>query len=379
MLPTVARRLRRPYIKDQMDTSIALLKATAARAEPDEAGLAEIPVHDLGPAGAPALLAVEPVRARALLAAGRGRVPYRLARLGDRISGHWLARSGTPYLAEIEAMAATLGRPGVLFLNASYEWACTSGVGPSPDGPGNRLLRALDWPLPGLGLHLVAARHQGPAGTWINLTWPGFAGAIQGLAQGRFAAAINQAPMRRHVPVRALDWAIGRSRVWRRPALPPAHLLRLAFETCPGYAGARKLLSEAPIALPAIFTLCGPNPGETCVIERTETAARVREGRTAAANHWSGPIGTPAAGGGMPAAAGDDRPRGENSHGREAQMRGYLGQTPEPGAGAFAWLKPPILNPTTRLAMVAEPASGALTVRGYEASGPVTRTLSLGA
>ena len=355
-----------------MDTSLVWRRATVTQAAPDEASLPPIPVHDLGPAGAPALLAVEPERALALLAAGRGRVPASVARLGDRISGRWLARSGTPYMAEVEAMAAALGRPGVLFLNASYEWACTTGVGPSPSGPGNRLLRALDWPLPGLGLHLVAARHQGPAGSWINFTWPGFAGAIQGLAQGRFAAAINQAPMRRQVPVRALDWALGRSRVWRRPALPPAHLLRLAFETCPGYAGARKLLSEAPIALPAIFTLCGPNPGETCVIERTETAARVREGQTAAANHWSGPDG-------VAAAAQGDRPRGADSHGRETQMRGYLERAQETGAEGFAWLKPPILNPTTRLAMVAEPAGGALTLRGYEATGPVTRTLRLGA
>ena len=359
--------------------------------------LPRIPLLDLGAGGAPALLKAETERAHALLAAGRGRLPAALAHLADRISADWLARSGSPYLAETRAMAAHLGRPGVLFLNASYEWACTSGVGPGPsdamagemadetagetagDGragiAGNRLIRVLDWPVPGLGRHLVAARHEGPAGAWINLTWPGFAGAIQGLAPGRFAAAINQAPMRRRGrPIapdvdlgRPLDWALNRWRVWRRPALPPAHLLRRVFETCAGYARARRLLCETPIAMPTIFALCGPGPGETCVIERTETEAKVLAGPVAAANHWQG----------LPRSiARSDRPRGEDSLGRAAQMSAALPAIP--GAETdFAWLKPPILNPTTRVAMAAEPAAGHLAARGYEAEGQATQTLRL--
>jgi hypothetical protein len=41
------------------------------------------------------------------------------------------------------------------------------------------------------------------------------------------------------------------------------------------------------------------------------------------------------------------------------------------GAGPdFAWLQPPVLNPTTRLALYAEPASGRLVAQGFEAEGP---------
>ena len=44
----------------------------------------------------------------------------------------------------------------------------------------------------------------------------------------------------------------------------------------------------------------------------------------------------------------------------------------------FAWLRAPLLNPTTRLVMIAEPASGRLVARGYEAGGPATQTLAVG-
>ncbi len=42
-----------------------------------------------------------------------------------------------------------------------------------------------------------------------------------------------------------------------------------------------------------------------------------------------------------------------------------------PAAGPdLAWLKPPVLNPTTRLALYAEPAGGRLVAQGFEAAGP---------
>ena len=44
----------------------------------------------------------------------------------------------------------------------------------------------------------------------------------------------------------------------------------------------------------------------------------------------------------------------------------------------FAWLQAPLLNQTTRLVMSAEPASGRLVARGYEADGPATRFLAVG-
>jgi hypothetical protein len=324
------------------------------------ADLPEIPLIDVGAAGAGALLAAAPARARALLAsAGRKYTPPAV-RIGDAISRRWLDRHGNPYLAEIDAIAATMGEPGAHFLNVSYEWGCTGGVTPAPGG-GCRLVRVLDWPFDGLGVNLVAARQAGPAGSWLNLTWPGFVGCIQGLAPGRFAAALNQAPMARPTRLLPLDWAIGRGRVWHRGGLPPAHLLRQVFETCTDYKAAKAMLCGAPLALPAIFLLAGPEAGQGCVIERQETRAAVLEQPASAANHWQ-------------TAGWNGRPRGEDSRGRRRILAARLA-----GAGPdLDWLAPPVLNETTRLALVAEPASGRLTARGFEATGPATAPLRLG-
>ena len=83
-------------------------------------------------------------------------------------------------------------------LNLSFEWTCTSGAAPSPDGHGNRMLRVLDWRLHGLGKNVVVAREEAPAGVFYNVTWPGAVAVLTAMAPGRFSAAINQAPMRRY-------------------------------------------------------------------------------------------------------------------------------------------------------------------------------------
>ena len=113
----------------------------------------------------------------------------------DRVSRRWLERSDNPYLPEIAAMAEALGLPGVYTLNICFEWGCTGGVWRSDGNP--LLRRVLDWPFPALGEHIVVAHQKGPAGDFFNVTWPGLSGMLQGLAHGRFAAAINHAPMRR--------------------------------------------------------------------------------------------------------------------------------------------------------------------------------------
>jgi hypothetical protein len=38
---------------------------------------------------------------------------------------------------------------------------------------------------------------RGPAGEYYSVTWPGYVGTLTALAPDRFAAAINQAPLRR--------------------------------------------------------------------------------------------------------------------------------------------------------------------------------------
>ena len=323
------------------------------------AALPAIPFHDLGRDGPLALLEAERARAEALLALGRGLYPAPALRLGEALSRRWLEASGNPYRAEIAAIGRALPGPGPGFLNVSYEWGCTTSVLDRP-GAGPRFIRVLDWHFEGIGAQVVAARFEGPAGPWINMTWPGFVGAVQGLAPGRFAACFNQAPLPKSSGLFALDWTRERLKVWRGRGLPPAHLLRRAFETCRDYAEARALLSETPIALPAIFVLAGARPGEGCVIERLAEGGTLRESPTVATNHWRS----------LPDAG---FARGGDSETRAAMMTERL-----EGAGPdLAWLTPPILNPTTRLVMIAEPAAGRLLATGFEGEAPVTARLEL--
>lgn len=351
-------------------------------------GLRVIPVVELGARPPADLVAAEPARTDALLAAARRTMPLPVMAAGDLASRRWLMRTENPYREEIAEVAARLPGPGGWVLNLSHEWACTSGAAAAAEGPGCRLVRALDWPMEGLGENLMAVRRRGAAGPWIDLTWPGFTGTIQGLAPGRFAAAFNQAPLHRRTRLFAADWALQRARFWRSPHLPPAHLLRRVFDLATDFAEAKRLLTETPLALPVIYSLAGPEPGQGCIIERLEERAFVRElpadgptdgsadgptkgtaempGKSSeevsvvAANHWQ-------------AAGRPGYPRGIESEKRGALMRARLPDC----RGDFGWLAPPVLNELTRLAMQAEPASGRLTVRGYEAYGPATELLEL--
>ena len=65
------------------------------------------------------------------------------------------------------------------------------------------------------------ARQRGVAGDFLSVTWPGFAGLLTAVAPGRFAASINQAPMRRRTRVRWLlwlDYALGNAALSWTPA-----------------------------------------------------------------------------------------------------------------------------------------------------------------
>lgn len=329
--------------------------------------LPAIPLIDLETRGAEALIEAAPERAAALRRIGERHYSRLGLRLGDAVGRAWLRRGANPYLAEIEAVAAQLGVPGGVALNLSYEWACTGLVGPEPGGPnspgnGARLLRVLDWKLEGLGENVVVARATGPAGPYYNVTWPGAVGVLTAMAPGRFSAAIHQAPMRRHGLGFLGDWATNRARVWRSTALPPAHLLRQVFETCPDYATARERLIRTPIALPVIFILAGAAGHDSCIIERTEDRAAVHDGPGSWANHWQ---------------AGDFGPgwteRGHDNPGRCAGLT----QLARQATRGFGWLAAPVLNPDTRLAVRANAATGDLAVLGIEQQRPATQEFSL--
>lgn len=300
-------------------------------------------------------------KAHALLDVASARYPVRLLASLDKVSRAWLKRWDNAHLAEIDTIASVLDRPGAYFFSVNYEWGCTCRVAPAPDRASARLIRVLDWMTPGLGRNIVAARVTGaPAGPFVLLTWPGYSGVLQTMAPGRFAAALNQAPMRNPSGMFYVDWAVNKRRVWTMPHPTPGHLLRQVTEDARTFSEARRMLIERPISTPAIFTVTGLEPSETAVIERTEHEAKVRDGAHVAANHWE-------------AAGWYGHPRGHDSAGRARIMSGIAADL-DP---AFPWLKPPILNDHTRLVMVADARRGQMVAQGFEANGPATAPLQL--
>jgi hypothetical protein len=324
--------------------------------------LPEIPVVDVGVDFPRQTLELAMDRAHALIDGATQGVPRPVLAGMDRLSRRWLVRSRNEYIDEIDALARRLGRPGAHFLSVSYEWGCTVGVGPSPDGRSARLVRTLDWFTPGLGRHVMAARIGGRAGPYVSLLWPGFVGILQAMAPGRFSAALNQAPLRRlGGGVLALDWLVNKVGMWSRPHAPPIHVLRRVMEEARDYAEARDMLIRTPLATPATFTLAGMAPHETSVIERDETDAHVIDGPACATNHWQG----------LDHGA---HPRGIDSAGRlrAMSMAGPVELDPR-----FPWLRQPVLNDLTRLAMVFDAAEGCIVAQGFEEDGPATRPLEL--
>jgi hypothetical protein len=287
----------------------------------------------------------------------------------DRASRRWLARARSPYMPEIAAVAETLGFSGIWLLNASYQWACTARA--CEQGGVPWLVRTLDWPFAGLGRYAEVAHMRGVCGDFYSVTWPGYVGALTAMAPARFAACVNQAPMRRrtaHRWLRPYDFAVNALAIWRSDGLmPPDQLLRQTFESCGDYAAARRMLETVPVARPVIYSLAGCAANERCVIERTETGFTTREDVTSAANDWvpprdgwEGRIGTRRfLTSSLEDAAGFSRARRE-------MLEAYDGPLSAP---SFDWVREPVLNPYTRLAVAMCPASGVLRVVGYDKTG----------
>ena len=124
------------------------------------------------------------------------------------------------------------------------------------------------------------------------------------------------------------------------------------------------MLTEMPLARPALFSIVGAEPGEGCLVERTETAAFLHRGPCCIANDWH-PAG--------PARPGRWIPRGSflrglaDSENRRSRLDRHGCEAP------FAWLAEPVLNGLTRLAVEASAAIGELRVIGFE---PTTKRMT---
>lgn len=316
--------------------------------------IAEISVAEQGVAG---LAAAFPDHLRVLLRAARKRHGLPVLLLADRLARRWLENNANPYLDEVHDIARHAGLPGSYLINLGTGIACTSAAVPAKPG-GFRLVRVLDWKLQGTGRTLILARQSGPAGDFLNLTWPGFTGVMTGMAEGRFAAAINLPPLEG-------SWVLGRLRQWRRGGLPPVHLLRQVFETAPDYETARQMLIQTRLAGPAFFTLVGPGPSEGCIIERSPFEAAVRPAPAAVANHWVSMT---------PGGKAARQSASKDSLSRQQAMERLLRHPPN----HFNWLAPPVLNKDTRLVALAEPSSGFLRVQGFEKGAAATAPLTHG-
>ena len=284
----------------------------------------------------------------------------------DGVARRWLKRSRSPYVDEVEAIAALLGFPGIWFLNGSYQWSCTALAREDNGAPW--LARTLDWPFPGLGRFVELAHMRGPAGDFINVTWPGYVGALTALAPNRFAAAINQAPMRRRTHgkwSRLYDLAANAlATLVHSRAIPPDQLLRQVFEVAGDYETARRMLETTPVARPVIYTLAGCGAGERCVIERTETDFNTRIDEYGAANDWLS--STPEWEGRIGASKVLTCTFEEAADFSRARRQGLAGWPGSFERDSFGWVVPPVLNPYTRIAVEMCPARGILRAVGYE-------------
>lgn len=272
----------------------------------------------------------------------------------DRIAANWLKRSASAYCAELEHVAEILGFPGAMTLNMSYLFACTTQAYEDEHGlPCIR--RTLDWPFQGLGRAVEIAWQAGPAGDYYNATWPGAVGVLSAMAPGRFCAVINQAPMQRRTRGALgfpYDAAVNLANALRSEGdWPSDHLLRYAFDHCETFEDAVALIAAAPLARPTLFTLAGVKRGELALIERTQREARILRGPVIVANDWQErQLGWQA------------RMSYANNEFRKTAMRAIA-----PDAPRFSWVRAPVLNRLTRLAVeMCSGGAGDLVARGYE-------------
>jgi hypothetical protein len=337
----------------------------------------KIPLIHMDDSDAHALMWQSWPEVRALMASAMTTHPvFPLAvALGDPVSRRWLRRRDNPYYGEIARIASDVARRGGWFFNIVYEWGCSTSVAPDPEGPGARMIRVLDWELRGMAHFTQIAEQAGPAGRFYNITWPGYAGVVTGMAPGRFAAAINQGPRATEYHSFWLNEIVARWRMLIAPrnAIPATHLLRRTFEQAPDFESAVAMLMDTarPVATPALFIVSGVERGEGAVIEALGDKRRrhdmTKDAPLGVANAWLSPElhGTP-----LPPAkewAGAVNAR-EDSARRRALVCALQGR---PFVGA-ASLAPPVLNSRTVLVAGLNAASGRAHIEALDSPAPGT-------
>lgn len=319
-------------------------------------GLPRIPVLS-GPKNAVDIAMHKPGMTAGMIQDFFGSLPKWKAGFMDRKAQQWLERTNAPYKEEVQKIADETGIENLHLLNLRYEWGCTTAViGGEQQDEGPVMYRSMDWPPDGMGNKVILARHETEQGAYWNIAYPGYVGVVQGVAPGRFAVAINQAP----IPYKGLsrfgDRSLDMVRMWQSDDVQPTILLRQVFEQCANYKQAVDMLASKPLCISAIFSVTGIDKNEQCIIERQRTDAVVHEGTGCIGNHW------------LP---GKWRGREQNATSYERVVR--MNDNLSLDKRDFKWLVPPVLNDETRLAFEANAKTGHLVVQGWEGVEPATQ------
>ncbi len=193
---------------------------------------------------------------------------------------------GGLYTDEMAAVAkyAGISVGTATMLNTAYELShlhtprllgCTAGVR-WIENMGMVHTRTVDWPLRSMGPATCIFRLRKGLRECVIVGVPGQISALSGMVPGGYSVTINWAP-----PDRNPCFNFG-----------PLFLLRRVLETHDNYAEAVETLRSTPLSTSVFFTVCGINPGEGCIIERTQTRAVVRplvDDVLVQANHYVSP------------------------------------------------------------------------------------------
>ena len=186
----------------------------------------------------------------------------------DSIMAYRNANLPTGYAQELTSIARMLdvSEEAILVVNLYYDLikfiiGCTAFAVDTEQGPLHA--RNLDW-WTEMGLlssaTLVTDFRGAAVGPFQVVAWPGFTGALSGVAPGRFAITLN-AVSSNEPPVFAT---------------PITYLIRTIFETTHTFAEAVYQLTSTEIASDCLLLVTGTQPGEMVVIERTPTRAALR-------------------------------------------------------------------------------------------------------
>lgn len=171
--------------------------------------------------------------------------------------------AGGRYFSEMAewAKALEISSAEAVLLNCTYELSsmCTAGVLNSPT-LGMVHVRNLDWPLTGIGNATRLFRFHTDTHEFVVVGILGHVGVFSGMIPGSYSVTINWAPPE---GTPTLDFG-------------PSFLLREVLETCQTYSEAVYALTHTPLSSPVFYLVCGSEPGQACVVERTKRSYAIR-------------------------------------------------------------------------------------------------------